>query len=89
MSHTLTLRFDDGDLVRDRVTGFEGVVTGFTTFITGCDQYLVNPPVKDGSYQDGKWLDDVRLELVAAAKVTLGAAPARLKGSAPEGAPAR
>lgn len=91
MPRTIALRFDDGDLVRDKVTGFEGVVTGFTTYITGCDQYLVNPPAKDGTYPEGKWLDDVRLDLVEAAKVTLGVPSKtyRLKGAAPEGAPRR
>lgn len=28
-----------GRKVRDKVTGFEGIVTGRATYLTGCDQY--------------------------------------------------
>ena len=89
-TQTFTTRFAFGDEVTDRITGFTGVVTGFITYITGCDQYLVNPPVVDGAYKEGMWLDDIRLRLNEAAKVKLPASDKkniRLAGASPEGPP--
>lgn len=50
-----------GDKVQDKVTTFEGIVTGVADYITGCRQCLVQPPAKDGEYKDGRWIDDDRL----------------------------
>lgn len=54
-----------GRTMRDRITGFTGVVTGQCSYISGCNQSLLLPPVKeDGAYRDGQWFDDQRLEVV-------------------------
>lgn len=54
-----------GQTVRDRITGFQGVVTGIVNYISGCHQALVTPRVKDdGSASDANWYDLQRLELV-------------------------
>lgn len=52
-----------GSTVRDVITGYRGVVIGRTTYLTGCDQYLVKPREldKDGKIHDGAWLDAQRL----------------------------
>jgi phage terminase large subunit-like protein len=61
-----------GVTVRDRITGFTGVVIGRTEYISGCDQALVQPQAKpDGEYVEGRWFDQQRLEVVDAAPVTL------------------
>ena len=53
-----------GDKARDKVSGFEGIVTGRSTFLTGCEQYLLCPTVKeDGSFKDSLWFDVGRLEV--------------------------
>ena len=59
-------KFEFGDKVRDEITGYEGLTTGFTDYISGCAQYLVQPPVKeeDGTWRDSKWFDEDRLTLV-------------------------
>ncbi len=51
--------------VRDQITGFAGTVTGRAEYVTGCRQYLVVPPMKEGAaaYPDGTWLDEDRLEI--------------------------
>lgn len=49
--------------VKDRVTGFIGTVTGHADYITGCDQYLVQPPAKDGKWEEGRWFDHARLDI--------------------------
>ena len=47
---------------RDKISGFVGICTGKSQFISGCDQVLLIPKVgADGSYKDGQWFDDDRL----------------------------
>lgn len=54
-----------GKKVRDKVTGFEGVVTGRVEYLTGCAQVLVQPRVKgDGEFIESRWLDEPRAEVV-------------------------
>jgi hypothetical protein len=61
-----------GRKVKDKVTGFEGTVTGFVTYITGCNQALVTPKVqKDGSSVDPRWYDEQRLEYVGVERIVL------------------
>lgn len=51
-----------GQTARDKITGFEGRVTGHARYITGCDQFLLTPKVsKDGDAKDGRWFDEHRL----------------------------
>lgn len=51
----------------DRITGFRGVVTGIVEYISGCNQALVVPRVKeDGSSTDAQWFDLQRLSVDSA-----------------------
>ena len=53
-----------GRSVKDKVTGFKGIVVGYVTYLTGCNQCLVTPPIKkDGTRADGEWFDEQRLEI--------------------------
>ena len=57
--------FEFGDVLRDTITGFTGIFTGFSTYMTGCAQLFLTPKmVKDGEYPDGSWIDIDRLEAV-------------------------
>jgi hypothetical protein len=48
---------------RDLITGFKGVCTGHTVYISGCSQLLLQPPVDDaGRERDGKWVDEQRCQ---------------------------
>jgi hypothetical protein len=51
-----------GSKVRDKVTGFEGVVTAHHTYITGCDRYTVEGAPSDR--WDSITFDVDRLEVV-------------------------
>ena len=51
-----------GATAKDKITGFSGVVTGRCSYITGCDQLLIQPPIKDGAWVESRWIDDNRLE---------------------------
>ena len=53
-----------GKKVRDKVTGFEGIITAVVSYITGCDQYFVQPQVKDGAYVEGRYMDVHRVEFI-------------------------
>lgn len=51
-----------GKMYRDRISGFQGICTGMSSFISGCDQVLLVPSVDEkGAYQEGHWFDDERL----------------------------
>lgn len=54
-----------GYWARDRVTGFQGVLTGSASYLTGCDQVCITPVAKeDNSLQEGRWYDINRVEIV-------------------------
>lgn len=83
---------DLGDLVKDRINGFAGIVTGRATFITGCTQLLVaSQTLKADGDSSSNWIDEVRLELVTPKLVALmpasggpSAGPARSSQSPPK-----
>lgn len=51
-----------GSEVRDRITGFNGLVTGRCQYITGCNQYLVQPSTNEkGEFVEARWFDENRL----------------------------
>jgi hypothetical protein len=54
-----------GDLARDRVTHFEGIITAYAQHITGCDRLWLEPRVDaEGKTRDGRWVDIDMLEIV-------------------------
>lgn len=55
-----------GKVVKDQITGFSGIVTGKCSYITGCDQHLVQPKVSsDGDFKEARWFDEGRLIVVS------------------------
>lgn len=53
-----------GASVKDKITGFSGVVTGRAEYLTGCTQCLVVPKIgDDGIFKDSVWFDEQRLDL--------------------------
>lgn len=66
------MKFNFGDNIRDRITGFEGRCVGFTAYITGCSQVLLAPPVGDkGEFRESQWFDEQRCELMPGAALTI------------------
>lgn len=49
---------------KDKITGFSGIITGFTRFLTGCDQYCLVSPAKDGKTGEAAWFDQGRVEVI-------------------------
>ena len=51
-----------GMKVRDKVSGFHGVVSSVAFDLYGCVQVVIDPPVdKDGTRRDGHWFDVSRI----------------------------
>lgn len=58
---------------RDTVTGFQGICTGWCTYISGCNQLLLVPPVdKEGKLVEAHWYDEQRCEKVDAERMVIG-----------------
>lgn len=54
---------DLGQTYQDKITGFQGVATGYVQYISGCNQALLAPRVgDDGGLRDPQWFDVQRLE---------------------------
>lgn len=65
---------------KDKVTGFTGIITGRAQYLTGCDQYTLVPPAKDGKLEPGQWFDEGRIEIVG-----VGISAASVAGPKPGG----
>lgn len=51
-----------GDLVKDTISDFEGIVTAKVTYLFGCNRVGVTPKVlKDGKKQDAEFFDEPQL----------------------------
>lgn len=75
-----------GDEVKDTVTGFKGIATGRSTYLTGCNHICLQPKVgKDGKFPESRWFDEPMLEVVKKGKVkakpTLKGGPMLMKPS--------
>lgn len=54
-----------GDLARETLSGFSGVVSGRVEHIAGCNQVLLQPEVgADGAWRDSIWFDVERVEVI-------------------------
>lgn len=59
-----------GDKVKDKVTGFKGIVVSISKHLYGCDRVGVQPEIgKDGKVPDAGWFDIDSIELVKSAVV--------------------
>lgn len=63
-------KYSLGDEVKDRVTGFVGIVAAQIKWINGCLRYVVQPQeVKDGKPIEGSSFDEGDLRILNAGKV--------------------
>lgn len=54
-----------GDLAKDEVSGFAGVITGITTFLHGCSRVGVTPrELKEGQPVQTNWFDAPQLVII-------------------------
>lgn len=50
-----------GQKAKDKITGFEGILTARIQYLTGCDQYCIAPPAVDGKIPDSCYFDEGRI----------------------------
>jgi len=54
-----------GKLAKDKITGFEGIITSKHIYLTGCNQYGLQPKIdKDGKIPDKNYFDEGRIEII-------------------------
>lgn len=54
-----------GDRVKDKVTGFEGIVIGKSKWLNNCDTVGVKGKVKeDGTVPEAVWFDEMQVEVI-------------------------
>jgi hypothetical protein len=54
-----------GKQVKDKITDFEGIATSKHIYLTGCNQYGIQPKVdKDGKVPSISYFDEGRLEVI-------------------------
>ena len=54
-----------GKVVRDKVTGYQGIVTGRTTWLNGCARVIVqSQKLHEGKPVDSQWFDQPQVEIV-------------------------
>lgn len=59
-----------GDEVKHTITGFKGVATSSTEFISGCRRVTITPKVKkDGTLGDSMTFDEPEIEITKQKKV--------------------
>jgi hypothetical protein len=65
----VNFKFELGSILKDSVTGFQGVVTGRTEWLYGCKRYVLTPQkLKDGRPIEGVWVDEPQLIEVKSSK---------------------
>ncbi len=64
LKHIHMKKFKLGKEAKDKISGLTGIITGIASYLTGCDQYVIQPPSKDGEFKEGRWFDEGRIEIV-------------------------
>jgi heat shock protein HspQ len=83
---TVNFKYEQGDVLRDKVSGFTGVVMVRAEYSTGCHHYALCPQeLHNGTLQEWQWLDQSRLELKATAVVQFKVDSAKPSGAFPKG----
>jgi hypothetical protein len=67
-------KFILGEQVKDKITGFSGVVTGITFWLNGCTRVSIQPrELKDQKPIEAEWFDEQQLELTGSAPLDFSA----------------
>lgn len=57
-----------GKQVKDKVTGFTGIVTAHVKYLNGCEQYCVKPQAESNKMPEGEYIDVGQIEEVPSGK---------------------
>ena len=74
-----------GDVARDSITGYEGVVFGLTEWLYQCRRFGLQAKelTKEGKPHDIQWFDELQCELVSSGQPIQIAEPDETGGPAP------
>lgn len=54
-----------GQRAKDKITGFEGILTSRCEFLTGCNRYCIQPTeLREGKPVDSLYFDEAQIEIV-------------------------
>lgn len=54
-----------GQRAKDKITGFEGILTVRCEFLTGCNRYCIQPTeLRDGKPVDSIYFDEAQIEII-------------------------
>jgi hypothetical protein len=55
-----------GKKAKDKITGFTGIITARVEYLTGCTQYGITPPMKEGEKEAPRadYFDEGRIEIL-------------------------
>ena len=63
-------KFEKGVVLKDKITGFKGIVMARSDYYTGCNSYgLLSQKLKDGKPVNWEWIDEGLLELCSGKKL--------------------
>lgn len=83
---TVNFKYNCGDVLKDKVTGLQGVVMVRAEYSTGCHHYgLQSRELASGKSPEWEWLDQSRLELVESEAVTFEIPENTTSGPFPSG----
>ncbi len=75
-----------GSKVRDTISGFEGIATGYLTWMYGCNRVCIEPQaLHEGKPIDHLWFDEQRVELIEEKAPTVAEGSTATKGGPPGG----
>jgi hypothetical protein len=62
----IEFKFDNGQKVKDMVTGMTGIINGAVIWLNGCKQYSVQPKMEKGDSKKPSswWIDEQQLVVV-------------------------
>ena len=62
-----------GDRVKDKVSGFTGIVTGRTEYLNGCTRVVVEPEgLHEGKPIDSHYFDEMQVEVIKENVIDVG-----------------
>ena len=65
-----------GQIGKDKITGFKGILTARCEFLTGCNRYCIQPKeLRDGKPVDSIYFDEAQIEIVGK-----GISPEKVQG---------
>lgn len=80
------MKFELGEILKDKITGFQGVAMVRAEYWTGCIHYGLSPQaLKDGQTIDWEWIDETQLVRIEDAEKVLRESREPTSGPHPKG----